>query len=540
MRLVVLQQDAMIADVVCGEEAIYVGSRPDCRVALADPRIAERQVVLYPQGSGWVVEQLAPQCEVRLNQMRLTDRAELQTGDEIRICDYLIRVYPEHVESQVARIPLGTSRAALERFLASRLPPGSVVKKIDEPLTVQPEQVTRIAEIGQRVSQCTLIEEFMDAALQALLEVFAAQRAWLGVRRVNYGPMEYVEGRLLTGQATDLPDVGEALKPRVLDRLQYVLVPVLSSEERTSILAGPLRGPEGALGMVYIDTGTTGRRFGTAELDFFVLLTTTLAGQLDAIFKYLARNRAALVEGQVAVAHAIQARLTPRKLPQWEQLQFGAFREPGRQNTGDIYDVIRLDNGVAAFMIAHTPASGPLPSLLMAQVQTAFRLAALRKETPHNLLRALNWVLYDGQPDHPLNCFVGLIDPASGQMRYSLAGNTGAYVISSRGEERRLGTVEPTPPLGVAKSVAYGLLPEQLAPGETMVLFTPGVTTARNRAGEVFGEARFVNILCDGFGQLVSAMLKEMLSDLRSFTEAGAQPDDITVLMAHYLGPAPV
>ena len=171
----------------------------------------------------------------------------------------------------------------------------------------------------------------------------------------------------------------------------------------------------------------------------------------------------------------------------------------------------------------------------MAEAQATFRLAALHKDPPHVFLRSLNWVLYDGEDDHPLNCFVGTIDPQTGQIRYALAGEARAFIIGNRGEERRLGTLEPTPPLGVVRSAAYALLPEQLAPSETLVVFTPGVTTARNRNNEVFGEERFINILCDGFGQLASAMLKEMLTDLRSFTEGGVQPEDITVLLAHFV-----
>jgi len=73
----------------------------------------------------------------------------------------------------------------------------------------------------------------------------------------------------------------------------------------------------------------------------------------------------------------------------------------------------------------------------------------------------------------------------------------------------------------------------RLKRGETLALFTPGVVTAHNSTGETFGEERFVNILCDGFGQLASNMLKEMLQDLRQFTEGGTQPDDITVILAH-------
>lgn len=533
MRLIVLMSDAMIADVVCGDEAIFVGSRDGCRVQLPDPRIAPQQAVIYPEGDGtWLIKQLHPACEIHINERPLTDTAQLQTGDEVRIHNYAIRVYPDY-EERAGRTVLGTSRAQLERFAQATLPAGAILKKTDEPATLTPEQLAQVGRAGQAVSGCATVEELMDGVLQAMLGLFAAHRAWLGVRRVSYGPMEYEEGRLLTGQATDMPPICRELKPRILDRAQFVLVPRLSATEPLSLMAGPLIGPEGTLGMVYIDSGDSGRLFDVHDLDFFAVQLHLFAHQLDSIFRTIARNRAAMIDGQVSVAHEIQVRLTPRKLPQWPELQCGAFREPGRERTGDIYDVLRLSNDLAALMIAQTPATGPLPSLLMAQAGTTFRVAAMHQDTPAVVLRSLNWLLYDGQRDHPLHCFVGVIDPPTGQMRYAVAGHVGAYIIGQRGEERRLGPREPAAPLGVAKSTVYPLLPEQLEPGETLVLFTNGVTTAKNRRGETFGEERFVNILCDGFGQLASAMLKEMLTDLRNFTEAGSQPDDITVILAH-------
>jgi serine phosphatase RsbU (regulator of sigma subunit) len=298
-------------------------------------------------------------------------------------------------------------------------------------------------------------------------------------------------------------------------------------------MVGPLPGPDGPLGMVYADTGETGRRFEGLELDYFIAILHQIATQLDAIFKHNAEQRAATMQGEVAVAHAIQARLTPRKLPQWDQLQWGAFREPGRERTTDIYDVVRTSTGHAAFMLAHTRATGAMPSMLMSQAQAAFRAAVMHNDPPNLYLRMMNILLYDGNLDRPLDCFMGLIEPASGELKYSVAGTIGAYVIGNRGEERPLRPDALTPPLGMDKAAAYPLLTHKLAPAENMVLFTPGVTTARNRHDEVFGEDRFVNILCDGFGQLASNMLKEMLSDLRNFTEGGKLPDDITVILAH-------
>ena len=534
MRLIVLQSDAMIADLVCGREAIYIGAREGCRVHLPDPRIAAQQAVVYPEGdSAWVIEQLDQACEVHVNGMNVTGKTELKTGDEVRIQEYTLRVYPDYEERAAGRAGLGTSRAQLERFAQAKLPSSAILRRAEEPVTIQPAHLERIGRANVAVAGCAAVEELMEAAQRTLLETFAAQRAWLGVRHISYGPLEYEEGRLLTGQAAELPELGHQLKPRILDRAQFVLVPTISREEPTSVLAGPLAVPEGTLGMVYIDTGDTGRHYDVRDFDFFVLLLNTFAYQLDAIFKSVARNRAAMIDGQVSVAHEIQARLTPRKLPQWEELQFGAFREPGCERAGNIYDVARLSNSTAAFMVAHTSVGGGLPGMLMAQAQTAFRLAAMHLDPPNVYLRALNWMLYDGQKDHPLECFAGVIDPATGEVRYSLAGNLGAYIIGQRGEERRLGPDEALPALGLVKSTVYPLLSEELAPGETLVLFTPGVTTAKNRSGETFGEERFVSILGDGFAQLASSMLKDMLTDLRNFTEGGSQPDDITVLMAH-------
>jgi sigma-B regulation protein RsbU (phosphoserine phosphatase) len=207
----------------------------------------------------------------------------------------------------------------------------------------------------------------------------------------------------------------------------------------------------------------------------------------------------------------------------------------GRERTSDIYDLLRLSNQMALFMIAHTSASGPVPSMLMAQAQAAFRVAAMHLDAPHTYLRSLNNLVYDGTQDHLLDCFIGVIEPATGNMRYARAGAMGAYIISNRGEERILQTPEPTPSVAAAKDPEYSLCSEKLQPGETLVLFTPGVVTARNNKDEIFGEARFVGLLCDGFGQQASGMLREMLSDLKQFTEAGTQPDDITVVLAHRL-----
>jgi serine phosphatase RsbU (regulator of sigma subunit) len=535
MRLIIQENEALIGEVACESEAVYIGSHEGCRVRLPDDRIAAEQALIFRQGEDeWVIQQLDTRTELLVNNAIITDRTQLKNRDEIRIGEFLIRAMLFEPGAPASARPVSkTSVESLTRFVQFQLPPGALLKRADEPVTLQPEPLSRLGQANLHVSQCLAVEELMDKLLHFVLEMFTARRCWVGVRHVNYGPMEYQEGRLSTGQTADLPDLGDKLKPRVLDRGQFVLIPHVSPEEPWSALAGPLLGPEGPLGMVYLDTSDTNHRLGTAELDLLVAFLRLCAQHLDGMFRNAARQRAATMEGEVSVAHAIQVRLTPRKLPQWETLQWGAFREPGRERTGDIYDVVRLSNQTAAVMLAHTRAPGPLPSLLLSQAQAIFRAACMHLDPPHVCLRMMNHVMYDGQTGHELSCWVATVDPATGELRYALAGNMGAYVIGARGEERRLGPRPPLPPLSVEKVAPYATLTADIEPGETLALFTPGVTTARSRQEETFGEERFLNILCDGFGQLASSMMKEMLSDLQQFTEGGKQPDDITVLLAH-------
>lgn len=534
MRVIVLENGSMISDITCDREAVYVGSGDTCTIPLKDSRIGDRQVVIYPDADrGWVIEQLLSENPVQINGATITSRQELKTGDEIAIRDFVLRVFPEHAGQAVATPEISTSVNQLARFASFQLPPGTLVKKLDEPLTLLPAHLHRIGKLNLQLAQCTAVEPFMNIALQALLESFAAHKAWIGVRRVNYGSMDYVEGRLLTGKPTDLPDIGSKIQPRVADRAQFIQIHRVSQEDHTAVMAGPLAGPDGTLGMLYVDSGDTGRKFDLSDLDFFIGFSNLFAVQLDAILKENARNRDAMIDGQVSVVHEIQARLTPRKLPQWDGLQFGAFREPGRAHSGDVYDVVKLNNGMAAFMVAHTSATGAMPSMLIAQVQAAFRAAAMHQDAPHLFMQCMNWLLFDGQRDHPLDCIMAVADPNTGELRYCIAGELGAYIIGHRGDERPLMQPDASPSLGLAKTAPYQSRPEQLEPGESLVVFTPGVTTAKSRGDEPFGHERFVDILCDGFGQLASSMLKEMLTDLRSFTEGGSQPSDVTVLLMH-------
>jgi serine phosphatase RsbU (regulator of sigma subunit) len=533
MRLVVTVQGETVADVASEREAVYIGGREDCRVLLEGDEMPPQLAVVVPQGDGrWTLEPIATESDLTHNGAAVAAPVDLNEGDALAVAGYEIRVYPSALPGE-KKVTIAAGRKALEAFARAKIPPGTIIKKPTEAIKLVPRQLDGAGQANVALSGCATVEDFMDGALQAVIQALGGQRAWMGVRRETQGKLDYVEGRLLTGQPTDMPPFGNELTPRALDRGQFLMVPRVSREDKTSALAGPVLSLDGTLGMIYVDNGGTGRKFDERDLDLFILLVNLISFQLEAIFNLQARTRAAMVAGHVSLAHEVQTRLAPRKLPQTDELQLGMFREPGRSRSGDVYDMVKMPNGLIAVLMGHTPASGVVPSMLMVQSQTAFRYGAMHQDTPNIFLRSLNWLMYDGQKDHPLHCCEVVLEPKSGKLRYALAGDVGACIIDARGEVRALRPEAETQPLGSGRNAQYELLGEQLETGETLALYTPGVLGATNRDGEAFGLERFLTILCDGFGQYASTTLKELIAELESFSEGGTRPEDITVILAH-------
>ena len=165
-------------------------------------------------------------------------------------------------------------------------------------------------------------------------------------------------------------------------------------------------------------------------------------------------------------AHQVQERLTPPTLPAWDNLEVAAYRQAGQACCGDIYDVVRLPKGPAAFVLGHAMAAGAESAILMAQMRAGFRIALLHADAPHFVLKELNWLVHDPDHEHqhPMRCATGLLDPTSGKLRYSTAGQPGMYLIRSSGEAEDL-VRGKAPELGEQPQMEYNLEEAQTRAG---------------------------------------------------------------------------
>lgn len=535
MRVLVKEGEAVLADLSFEDEEVVVGSDSDCGIHLPDMRVSPRNALIIPLASGeWNIEPVDLDNPIQVNGHKLTEPLTLRNGDEISVHDFLLKIYLDQALERHVIEDTRLSPEELARIKEFPLPAGSVVKRYFDPVTLTQDQLERVSRIGMEVFHCRDIHELVEIALNTLLVQFEARVAWIGLRRQSKGELEILAGKLPTGQPCPTTPIVELLQYRCTERAQHICIrKVRDQGEIGSAIGVPLTSPTGPLGMIYVDRRIRGKRFQIPDLDLMSAIAAQIAAKLDALVQGRLQRNAEVTATEISVVHAIQAQLDPRHAPNLENLQLAAYSRSGQERPGDLYDVMKHpDTRTMAFLIGHVNATGAMLALSLARLHATFRVAVLHNDPPHAFARELNWLMYDERDPSTVDALYLLIDPPTGKIRCCRAGKIGALIINSRGEPRALPAGD-APSIGQVRNFEYAAQQEMLAPGETLVLYTRGVATCCNAQGERFGERRFLELVCDGFGQPPSQTIQDLTYELTSFFQDGKHPDDITIVLLH-------
>jgi sigma-B regulation protein RsbU (phosphoserine phosphatase) len=238
---------------------------------------------------------------------------------------------------------------------------------------------------------------------------------------------------------------------------------------------------------------------------------------------------------ELEIAKEIQDSFLPETVPRLEGYGIAAANEPAMEIGGDLYDFIPAGKNREGFVIADVSGKGVSAALYMALSRTLLHASGEAEGDPSRAVRVANRLIAeDARSGMFITVFYGVLDAAERTFTYVNAGHNPPLLV------RRDGTACW---LGGAKGIALGVVPEvnitpaseELAPGDVLVLYTDGVTEAFNTADEFFGEERLAACIGEYRAGSAEEILAALLREIRAFTGAAPQSDDITVIVIRVL-----
>lgn len=244
-----------------------------------------------------------------------------------------------------------------------------------------------------------------------------------------------------------------------------------------------------------------------------------------------------LAKREMEQAEQLQRALLPLRLPEIPGYETQAAYRMAQHVGGDYYDVIPVDGeaGLWVILVADVAGKGFPAALVMTAIRTAMRLLAPSRRSPVDILQALDLYL---AKHHPGGLFVtiacGVLDTNANTLTLASAGHTPVlHRLAGSGSILRINPKGR--PVGVQldgrhSAIMLGSQTVSLDEGDSIVLFTDGLTEARDRSGDAFGTERVEDLLRLN-GSSAAATMDTVLSKLNEFSEGGSAEDDVTVLV---------
>lgn len=533
MHLMILENKRLRTTLRPEQPVVSIGSAPDCGIHLPDSRIGKHQATLQRDVDGaWWLEIVDATVPTTLNRAIQKERAKLRHADEIEVGTYSIRFFMEH--RQTSEELQRERMVALSRQHGETLPLGAIVQKAEHPVTVAKEQLEQLTLLGLKLATVDAMRDLLPAAIRAALRLVGGRRAWIGVRPNDKSPFAWALGLTDAGQPCDRPAFSQIMEPTCLANTHYICCPNAPVPSARSAMAVPLACDGGNLGMIYIENDTADAAYDDASLHALSALACCVARPIENTLRRATAKRQAVVSSEQTIARVTQDGLTPRAMPQWEELQIAAYRHMGTAKCCDLYDILQLPDKTASIMVARLCVEGVAMPRYLAEVRAAFRGASLHNDAPHLLCRALNWMIVSAEGKCRVDLATAWINPQSGKVQACVAGEAASLLrISANGAVAPV-VAASAPAIGSARGTAYEATAVSLAPGDTLLWASAGLKAATGPDGKSFGVEGLQELIADGVGDRPGALLNEFQSDFTEFIAAGACPEDVTVLLARW------
>jgi sigma-B regulation protein RsbU (phosphoserine phosphatase) len=301
-----------------------------------------------------------------------------------------------------------------------------------------------------------------------------------------------------------------------------------------ALLAAPLLDGDECLGVIEF-LNPVARPAFTAEdeqlVEYFAGLVAAAVGRVRA--QAAALERAAL-QRDLDLARELQKGLLPLEFPPRESspaIDLFASLQPAKEVSGDLYDFFFIEPGKLCFVVGDVSGKGIAAGIFMAVTRTLLRAIARPDMSPAQILKQLNTELCrDNEACLFVTMILGIVDVVSGEIVCGLGGhNAPVHVSRSSADFGPLGGA----PLGLMPQADFPEWTPQLAPGDSLLVYTDGVPEALDESHQFYSNERFLSGLRTVDASSPRKLVSEVERVLAAFVGAAERSDDVTLMALH-------
>ena len=527
------------------DDAVVIGRSSDAEIAVADRSMSRRHARLFHEGDDWLVEDLGSRNGTLLNGRKITEPTPVGVGTALRIGSTTI-----NVTEGAGKTPLTSAglefdghtvfRSAAELLKEPQAISSGAISVEDDVLRRYTARLKVLNEVHQSLDRNLSLDDLLELILDRAFDNLRPEEGAIFLKGAD-GEYYRAATRSIKGDGTKTL-YSSNLVQQVVEKGQAALVLDTTADERfnqamslldagvRSLVAAPLLDPAGALGLIVLGSTLGIRQFTEGDMELLTSLASVAAMRIRntrLTVEALERER---LERDVALARQIQVGLLPKALPEIDGWKLYAHNIPSRGVSGDFYKVELVDDGTCAIMVADVSGKGIAASLLTASLEALAAGPIHDGVSPEMICDRVSHLLFERTPPEKYATgFLASFDPASGLFCYCNAGHNPGFVLRTGGEVDLLESTGM--PLGILPTGVYSADNVTLEKGDTVVLYTDGLTEAENPDEDEYGEEKLAELCAEHRGESLEELAATISADQDAFVRGVPYVDDRTVVM---------
>lgn len=552
MATLIILVDGEESRVELNRPEVVLGRHPDCEVQVNSNMVSRRHARMWQEGDEYRIEDLGSGNGTFLNGKKLEGPGVVKHDDRIKLGPILIRLDAPELGGGRKSGGAANLGATLAVDIASgEADAATIMGTLDKSsgfgaLDVRPEaKLKAVLEISRSLAGQVDLEELLPRILDTLFNIFPhADRACI-LFRDDAG--KFIPRAIKHRRAGDDESVklSRTILNAVLEQKTGILSADAASDSRfqgsesisnltiRSMMCVPmLTLDEEVAGIINIDTQSAFNQFRKEDLDLLMAVAGQAALSYESAKLLITALEKQKQDREMAIATNVQRALLPECLPEVAGYEFYASYDSAQAVGGDYYDCLKLDDDRVVLAFGDVAGKGVPASLVMSRISSVVQnVVQFVHDVGEAAARINNQMCAKAVEGRFVTFILAVIQTKTGRMKLV---NAGHMPIMVRKTDGSIVEIEPDSvgvPLGVMEDYPFDVVDYTIAPGETCVIYTDGVSEAMNPDSDLYGVERLKSLMAAAPQGAAEELGKTILADVRKHANGRAQNDDITIMV---------